>query len=261
MAGGYAARLPGASPLRCRRVCKARDGRGIGLQLKSMKSCPDCQALFEPTKAHDPRCPTCRNRKAKEYRQTAAYQIARQKYQASLKGQITTKAREQRPDIKEKRRLASRSPSGRRNKAKYTATPKARAARARWLLQWRNSPSAKASAAAAHQRRKTNPQWRLRKHEIDRRYRQTPKGRAVHAAMSERRRARKAQSPGCLTTQEWREILRLSKGRCFYCKQPAKLTMDHVIPLSKDGPHTMSNVVAACQPCNSRKNDRILLLL
>ena len=30
------------------------------------------------------------------------------------------------------------------------------------------------------------------------------------------------------------------------------------MPRSKGGPHTWENVVAACRPCNTRKEDRIL---
>lgn len=47
-------------------------------------------------------------------------------------------------------------------------------------------------------------------------------------------------------------------GRCHYCHEFKPLTMDHVIPVSKGGPHTASNIVPACQPCNSRKGARLL---
>lgn len=48
---------------------------------------------------------------------------------------------------------------------------------------------------------------------------------------------------------------------CQYCG--CKLTMgsgtrDHVIPLSKGGPNTLTNVVAACKPCNGRKDNKTL---
>lgn len=32
------------------------------------------------------------------------------------------------------------------------------------------------------------------------------------------------------------------------------LTLDHVRPISKGGPHTYANIVAACGPCNSSKH-------
>jgi 5-methylcytosine-specific restriction endonuclease McrA len=45
------------------------------------------------------------------------------------------------------------------------------------------------------------------------------------------------------------------RGRCQYCGGPAN-TLDHVIPLSRGGPHAIGNVVPACKPCNSRKRHR-----
>lgn len=44
---------------------------------------------------------------------------------------------------------------------------------------------------------------------------------------------------------------------CQYCGAPAE-NIDHVIPRSKGGTHTWENVVAACRPCNMRKEDRLL---
>ena len=45
--------------------------------------------------------------------------------------------------------------------------------------------------------------------------------------------------------------------RCQYCGATAE-NIDHVIPRSRGGPHTWENVVAACRPCNARKEDRLL---
>lgn len=42
---------------------------------------------------------------------------------------------------------------------------------------------------------------------------------------------------------------------CQYCGSPAE-NVDHVIPKSRGGGHTWDNVVAACRPCNSRKENR-----
>ncbi len=58
---------------------------------------------------------------------------------------------------------------------------------------------------------------------------------------------------------EWRRILRRALGRCFYCGDQAKLTMDHVVPIIRGGKHSIGNVVAACGSCNSSKNDRLVI--
>lgn len=45
--------------------------------------------------------------------------------------------------------------------------------------------------------------------------------------------------------------------KCQYCGRAAE-NVDHIIPRSRGGGHTWDNVVAACRPCNSRKEDRML---
>ncbi len=43
--------------------------------------------------------------------------------------------------------------------------------------------------------------------------------------------------------------------QCQYCGRPAE-NVDHVVPKSRGGTHTWDNVVAACRPCNARKENR-----
>lgn len=46
---------------------------------------------------------------------------------------------------------------------------------------------------------------------------------------------------------------------CQYCGKrhhTRNLTLDHVVPASKSGPKTWTNVVAACRTCNQRKANR-----
>lgn len=48
---------------------------------------------------------------------------------------------------------------------------------------------------------------------------------------------------------------------CQYCYRKfteKKLTLDHVIPLSKGGRHEWTNVVTACSACNNKKGDKSL---
>ena len=56
-----------------------------------------------------------------------------------------------------------------------------------------------------------------------------------------------------------RGVLNRDNHTCQYCgRSPhsAELTLDHVLPRSRGGKTTWENVVAACKPCNHRKNDR-----
>lgn len=54
-------------------------------------------------------------------------------------------------------------------------------------------------------------------------------------------------------------IYRRDKYRCQYCGETfsAKdLTLDHVVPASKNGHKDWTNMVTACQDCNHRKGNR-----
>jgi 5-methylcytosine-specific restriction endonuclease McrA len=44
--------------------------------------------------------------------------------------------------------------------------------------------------------------------------------------------------------------------RCQYCGEETKLTFDHVVPRSRGGDTTWTNIVAACGPCNLKKGSR-----
>jgi 5-methylcytosine-specific restriction endonuclease McrA len=77
---------------------------------------------------------------------------------------------------------------------------------------------------------------------------------------SKRRAAKYANTPlnEMLTSTEWLAILAEANGHCHYCGREAKLTLDHVIPLSKGGKHSKDNVVPACLHCNESKKDKTL---
>lgn len=81
--------------------------------------------------------------------------------------------------------------------------------------------------------------------------------RQTYNAVQARRRARKAAVLNTLTSAEWLETLEVFGGRCAYClRDDLPLTMDHMVPISRGGPHTVENVVPACKPCNFKKHDR-----
>ena len=57
-----------------------------------------------------------------------------------------------------------------------------------------------------------------------------------------------------------REIFDLDGGVCAYCGELAT-AIDHVRPFSKGGATERSNLVAACQPCNSAKSGKLDLVM
>lgn len=54
------------------------------------------------------------------------------------------------------------------------------------------------------------------------------------------------------------ELKRLYSSPCFYCGTSDNITQDHVIPIQRGGRHSIGNLVPACQPCNSSKQDKTI---
>ncbi len=50
-------------------------------------------------------------------------------------------------------------------------------------------------------------------------------------------------------------IFKRDGGLCQYCGTNRDLTLDHVVPRSKGGKSTWTNLVTACKKCNSKKSD------
>jgi len=69
---------------------------------------------------------------------------------------------------------------------------------------------------------------------------------------------RRALEHGARGTYTWAEVMRLylQLGGCAYCNEPSdEVEPDHVIPLSRGGSNSITNVVPCCKPCNSDKRD------
>lgn len=74
------------------------------------------------------------------------------------------------------------------------------------------------------------------------------------AAYARSRRAAVEGSGGDVSDAAWNRLLLKYAYACGYCGDWTRpLTADHRIPLSRGGLHTISNLIPACRPCNSRK--------
>jgi len=84
------------------------------------------------------------------------------------------------------------------------------------------------------------------------------KGAAIAAA--HKRRALREAAINLRGIKTWVNRIRGSKAvKCYYCRKTfsgKSIHFDHIIPLSKGGPHSVDNLCVACQPCNSRKHAR-----
>lgn len=101
-----------------------------------------------------------------------------------------------------------------------------RAAQARWYTRNRDAARAKAEA------------WKQAHPE-------------ACAAMQHRRRAH-----GYVDAETIASTLQMADGVCAYCLQRARLTIDHVLPVSRNGRNCTENLVAACNRCNAGKRNR-----
>jgi 5-methylcytosine-specific restriction endonuclease McrA len=100
------------------------------------------------------------------------------------------------------------------------------------------------------------------KNQYDREYYQRNK-LAYYLRNENRRAAKIAQSdpPGWKATVPWwREVMERNKNRCSYCNKEFgkerldRPTMEHKIPLSRGGKHSVDNIVPACRACNDSKS-------
>jgi 5-methylcytosine-specific restriction endonuclease McrA len=73
------------------------------------------------------------------------------------------------------------------------------------------------------------------------------------------RRALKVATGGKVTAKEWAALVESYGGRCLRCgATDKKLTLDHVVPLSKGGRNTIDNAQPLCKSCNCSKKANII---
>ena len=51
-------------------------------------------------------------------------------------------------------------------------------------------------------------------------------------------------------------IYRQQQGRCAACEEAKRLTVDHIIPITKGGSNHLKNIQLLCRSCNSRKGNK-----
>lgn len=179
------------------------------------------------------------------------YKVIDKEHQAKQRAKdpdwFLERAKERQRRYRERKKAAPETPeererrleANRRRNAKYAA-----------------KPEVKAKKAAKHQDRvAADPE----KHKAKGRE-SAAKWRARHPDkhMNLVHRRRCIVESGDVPAEAWAAILALYGHRCAYCrKDGVKLTIDHVLPLSKGGTHTPDNVVPACMACNCSKNNRL----
>ena len=80
----------------------------------------------------------------------------------------------------------------------------------------------------------------------------------VNEIESKRRAVKLKADIGDIPEDYFEQLMGFQDSRCVYCRVKTKLTIDHVIPLSRGGSHSWENLVLACQTCNSSKHNKLL---
>lgn len=119
---------------------------------------------------------------------------------------------------------------------------------------------------------KYRKEWRIRNVErvraytrtYNRKWLKTPAGKQYNLRLYFRRRTLMKNRICDITIKDWQEILVSQDNKCLMCNmyfdENRKPTQDHIIPVSKGGHHTKTNIQALCMRCNIFKGDKILKL-
>lgn len=115
------------------------------------------------------------------------------------------------------------------------------------------NPDHKARRAAYQKEYRGRPKSRARANELRRqRYKARQQGISAYT------RARREGYTVGHTAEEWKQLKAAYGDRCAYCgKKPQRLTKDHITPLTRGDSlivDRVTNIVPACQSCNSRKH-------
>ena len=79
--------------------------------------------------------------------------------------------------------------------------------------------------------------------------------------MDKRRKIREKKNGGIFRITEWNGMKKFFLFSCLSCQKTEpeiKLTIDHVVPISKGGQDSIFNIQPLCFSCNARKHDKII---
>ena len=104
-----------------------------------------------------------------------------------------------------------------------------------------------------------------RKKEYDKKYFASEAGKTTTLKSVHKRRAQKLSTEDGTVTSQALELLKKEQDyKCKYCSEEldfsekGRVHLDHIVPLSKGGWHSITNVVWSCASCNLRKSNKII---
>lgn len=85
-------------------------------------------------------------------------------------------------------------------------------------------------------------------------YSKTEKGKEK---IRELKYIRRNKNAGKLDLQAWNDKLEILDYKCQYCGTRERITIDHIIPLTKGGTNHIDNLQPLCHSCNSSKGNKL----
>lgn len=124
--------------------------------------------------------------------------------------------------------------------------------------QWHRKNYANNLEASRKKRRERVNRWYVRNAESQKlRARQYRKLHPeVKRASEQRRRIRKTGNGEFLILSK--ELNKLLSSSCANCGSKEAITLDHIIPISRGGRHSIGNIQPLCRSCNSSKNNKTI---
>jgi len=118
-------------------------------------------------------------------------------------------------------------------------------------------------AAHIESARENSRKWHLNnpertKENKSRYYKENPIQAAIEKS---KRRSRKIIAGGFFSVKEFEELKDYYDDKCLCCNKKeldVKLTPDHVLPLSRGGDNTISNIQPLCKLCNCKKHSKYI---
>jgi hypothetical protein len=178
------------------------------------------------------------------------------------------KARNARPDVKEKRRVWQERYQAtdrckelwRKNAANVRASRKGRERIAAYYAD----PEIKRLKSKYHATRNQTDRAKEQRRINQEKYRKSPKGIAVMRTHGHRRRLAKNGSAASdiKVIERWHVGWMAKRSvRCYWCGgkfPPSQCNADHIKPLVSGGTHEIGNLCISCGPCNRRKHAKSL---
>jgi 5-methylcytosine-specific restriction endonuclease McrA len=90
-----------------------------------------------------------------------------------------------------------------------------------------------------------------------RKYKTDPDFRLYNREKTKRRKIKaRGQTPVQIPVNAIRRRFNEFGNCCAYCGTGGEMEMEHIVPISKGGPHDIANIVPACTACNASKRSR-----